>query len=320
MRVGLDIGCSLTKIALLKPGGELTFSSLPSGNWSQDASALEPVIDELQQAGVADICVTGAGAEPFVRAAQKRFRKVLVPPGDAIEREIHTQAEGVQSLMANQGTPLDEFMLVSVGSGVSFTLVSPSGVRQYMPGLSAGGLYIANQSALVGVAAEDIGRVAEKGEDSDLLMRHVFPGTRFPRGEFVVGSYGRLGSHVDTTPENICYGHLKYVATAIAGHLLDIKQNPDWAWSGKVVYIGTPVSEYQPLRDNLQMFTLGLGMDAIFVDSGRFACALGALRSVTANTAIMLPPAGRWGRLKAFMVRKAVLAKVVLAKLTARKS
>lgn len=313
MFAGVDVGCTLTKIAYQDFRGEIELTTVPSGDWRRDPYVLDPVSIGLRDKSVRVVCVSGAGAEAFARSAVGWF-SMVVPQGDEVSREIVSQAEGVRELLRSQGEDADEFLLVSVGSGVSFTRVSRDIIAQYEPGLSVGGKYVVAQAALVGVKPEDIGEMAAKGTDSDLLMKHVFRKVGYPKGEFVVASLGRLGQDVPATPENVCAGAIKTVATCTAGHIIGIMKNPDWAWQGPAVFIGTPVSEFAPLQEWLRVFSLGLGLKGVFPADGQYACALGALHHAVdpGGTVPLLPPAGALKRLGAGIGRRAKLIGALL--------
>ncbi len=307
MFAGIDVGCTLTKIAYLDESGDYGLLTMSSGDWRAEPSGLDPVSAALEERGVKLICATGAGAEAFRQAAADLFT-VIVPEGDAVSGEILMQAEGAKELLAHQGFDAREFLLVSVGSGVSFTRVSGDIIALYEPGLSIGGRFITALASLVEVGPEDIDELSVFGDDSDLLMKHVFPRIGYPKGEFVIASLGRL-EDMAGSEEDICYGALKTVATCVAGKVMDIGNNPDWKWRGPVVYIGTPVNAYGKLRDLLSVFTLGLGLTGIFPTDGQYACALGALKlaQIPGGEIRLLEPAGPLKRFGAAISRKAQL-------------
>lgn len=302
MYAGLDFGTTLLKMV----SGDETNANVefnrnpfvdPEGHLN-DRQMLDIAFD-LHAAGVRRVAVTGSGAGAFVRMASKNKISVLdvvVPEGDPVAHEITTQADGIRRLLAAGHVDAEEFMLVSIGSGTSFARVSHNNVKQYEPGLAVGGRFISRIASLVGVETKDIDVYAKAGNDVDLLMKHAFPDMGFPKGEFVLASFGRLGDDgVPATKENVCAGVLKHVATATAGHLMSIKKNPEWDWKGPVVFIGTPVSECAVLREWLQLFSFGLGLKCYFPENGAFAGALGAYHlaaGADADTQFVKPASG----------------------------
>lgn len=284
MIVGLDIGSSLTKMAQSTSDGHgLFFSRDPygvTGGSAMSDEQMADLVERLADDGVAAVGLTGTGAVRFkkIAATVTHAPAMVLRPGiDAIENELRLQADGVRRLLAAEGETGEQFMLVAIGTGTSFTMVGPGAVRPYLPGLAVGGRYLEKLVGLVNIPVTEIDRMAAQGVDSDLLVRHVNPQAKFPTGDFVVASLGRLGeADVPATPENVAAGAVKSVATAVAGHLLSIRQHPDWSWDGLTVFIGTPVEKSRVLRDWLTYFGAGLKLSCRFPENGSFAGAVGA--------------------------------------------
>jgi len=284
MLIGLDIGSSTTKMvrpSLKGEGFDLVRDPCSAvGGCAMDDRMMSRLVKDLVAAGVTAIGLTGTGAEKFSRLAREAESGLAVylgPESDPIENELVLQADGVSRMLVGQGMDNQSFMVVSIGTGTSFTLVREGAVRHYQPGLALGGRYIERLAALVEVETADIESTAARGYDCDLLVKHVNPKAKFPFGDYVVASMGRLGD--DDAPacaQNVVGGAVKTVATAVAGHLLSIMNHPDWQWDGTTVFIGTPVDRISVLRDWLAYFCLGMSRQSVFLGDGSFAGALGA--------------------------------------------
>lgn len=280
MYAGVDIGSSCLKM-VIGDGEALPQYSSRDFDINKDGlvtdEELRQVSHTLVAREVTSVSLTGTGARRLSRIVRMNSDIfVLCPEGDVLSHEITLQTQGVRQMLRERGDVYEEFMLVAIGTGTSFTRVSDGSVRLFEPGLSVGGRFLSNNAASLGIATQDIERYAKAGKDGDLLMKHVDPTIRFPKSEFVVASMGRLGNGIEFTPENAIAGFVKTVATLIIGHLLSIQVAPDWKWRGPVVFIGTPVAKCEPLRDWLHLFSTGIGHRALFLDKGNYAGALAA--------------------------------------------
>jgi type II pantothenate kinase len=316
MYAGVDVGCTLIKVVIKNHDREeSTYLTYSKGNWREDKYKLSSVIAELSTVGVRAVGVSGAGADAFIRQAQKVFA-VTKTEGDELSHEIIPQARGVRHLLKNQGETSDEFLLVSIGSGVSFTRVCGDEIELYEPGLSMGGGFIAAQAALAGVSVTDIDSVSREGKDLDLLMKHIFPKMKWPKGEYVVASMGRLPDS-EFTEADICYTAMKTVVVQVLGYVSSIRKDEAWHLGNRIVFIGTPVDKFTRMHELLRVYSLALGLKGILPEHGQYACALGALEVCMERyqqKGDVLPPAGLTGRLKAGVSRRVKLAKAILNK------
>ncbi len=305
MYAGIDLGTSLIKMIkgdephkrelVVSPHGFLGRDLFEDGNAEQLAS-------KLVSDGIKTVCLTGSQAARFAPIATKAGLEVLAVELDAVEHELLMQAQGVRLLLAEQGHETETFLLVSIGTGTSFTLISKDHLpRQFVPGLSVGGRTLERLALIKDVQAHRIGGLAMYGNDPDLLMKHLYPDAGMLKGQFVLATMGRLGQDEEPqTLENYCHGLIKMIATLTMGHIMTIRQVPGFQWDGPVVFIGTPVSEYRLLQNLLIKFSAATGMTTLLPKHSNFAAALGAYQTaLSGDKEIATPNVSAWAKLKA---------------------
>lgn len=271
MKAGIDCGTSRIKAVWRKADGAYAYVS------SSDPAE---VAGALSANGVTRLRATGIGGRIPAGFA------VSGPSGDPIADEIALQACGA-SKMFGWDLPADGFLLVSVGTGTSYTMVAREGEPRRFPlGNSIGGGFIAGLALLHGLDVEEVGPLAEKGTPLDLLVKHLVPakdGTF--EGELVVSNFGavadpeRMGhafSHEGGTIEDVCATIVHCAAVAVIRDALILGMIPGFA-ADDVVFIGTPVAKLSSLRSHLARYAAALGKRAHFPENGEYAAALGAL-------------------------------------------
>jgi type II pantothenate kinase len=191
--------------------------------------------------------------------------------------ETRLQAEGVRWLLKEQGLTHEEFLVVSVGTGTSYTVYSGGKTEKLPFGNPLGGGFIAGlaRGAPLWVVAD---LVAKGGGDSlDLLYKHVFPDKAGSlEGEFVISHFARKVEK--RSAEQYYTSVLNTVAVAVARDLLmyrAMRQLPQ-----QVVFVGTCVNEMLPLALMLQMYAGGLGFVPVVPANGQYSAAIGALLEV----------------------------------------
>ncbi len=297
MFAGIDLGTSLIK--MITGANEHDRNPLvnPYGFSGQDLfedNNAQKLASKLADEGIKTVCLTGSQAERFAPIAAAAGLNVHASELSAVDHELHMQAQGVRQLLAEQGRDPNEFLLVSIGTGTSFTLITKDAdPRQFIPGLSIGGRTLERLALIRDVQPHRIGSLAMYGKDPDLLMKHLYPDAGMLKGQFVLATMGRLGADDEPqTIENYCYGLIKMIATVTMGHIMIIRQVEGFKWDGPVVFIGTPVNEYRLLQSLLLKFCAATGMTALFPKNGNLTAALGAYYSALSgdNTQIEPPP------------------------------
>jgi len=272
MKAGIDLGTSTTKAAWRNADGTHAFLSSADG---------EDLSDRLSQAGVTRLRATGIGG-----CAPEGFGS-SGPAGDPIEDEIALQADGVRRLFAPQCGPSGDFLLVSIGTGTSYTLVPADGSPRRFPlGNAIGGGFIAGLAAMQVIDVSELDGCAQRGKPLDLLVKDLVPlkaGTL--EGEFVVSHFGRIAVPRFTPEEladgadpldDICATIVHCAAVTVIRDVLIAGMLPGFA-ADDVVFIGTAVSKMTTLRGHLGRYADALGKRPHFPEKGEYAAALGAL-------------------------------------------
>ncbi|HTM68346.1 MAG TPA: hypothetical protein VL426_03535 [Candidatus Binatia bacterium] len=272
MKAGIDRGTSRIKAVWRKADGEYGYLA------SSDA---DEVAVALVANGVTHARVTGIGGWP----SSDRI-EITRCTDDPVADEIALQADGARK-MFGRDLPPGGFLLVSVGTGTSYTMVPAEGRQVRFPlGNSIGGGFIEGLGLLQGLDVGEIGPLAEQGTPLDLLVKHLVPSKAGSfEGELVVSNFGGVANpgligyaHASEGGriEDICATIVHCAAVAVIRDALILGMIPGFA-ADDVVFIGTPVAKLAPLRGHLGRYAASLGKRAHFPEKGAYAAALGAL-------------------------------------------
>ncbi|HTK05478.1 MAG TPA: hypothetical protein VL500_07870 [Candidatus Eisenbacteria bacterium] len=272
MKAGIDLGTTAVKIAWRNEDASHGFLSLDHD---------DDIAGRLAGMGITKLRSTGIGGRPPAGFDASG------PSGDPIEDEIAVQADGVRRLFGLQDGPRGDFLLVSIGTGTSYTLVPKEGTPRRFPiGNAIGGGFIAGVAAMQMIDITEIEESAKKGSHLDLLVKDLLPskaGTL--EGEFVVSHFGKLGDprfvpeRLDRESDPVddhCATIVHCAAVTVIRDALILGMIPGFA-ADDIVFIGTPVAKLTALRGHLERFAAMLGRRAHFPERGEYAAALGAL-------------------------------------------
>jgi pantothenate kinase len=284
MRIGLDIGGTLTKMAcdsdeaeggleLGVPADDRSGPIVTEGHVDDVLQHLNKVNQDERFEDIEAIGVTGVGADLCVAVARRYpDLRVAAPDGDAVMRELRTQVAGLRSLAARQGAPLpDAFLLASVGTGTSYTFVDGDVIRPFPIGNPMGGGTLLRYGGMLHTLEND--DPSSFDQHSDIQMGDALPhlrGTLFEH--FVMSSGGKIEGNDDASISKI-------VMTAVARDILLFGNMPDWQVKGPVVPIGSPIDAFPVFRHWAEK-TFGLlgqlGIQHRFVKDASYAGAVGA--------------------------------------------
>ncbi len=271
MEAGVDFGSSLTK-AVWNEHGFHQYSSTAD-------CPLKKIAYSMAQANVTQINVAGIG---YTSERVKEFAvygmKVKTFEGDPIQNEIRLQAQGVRQLLGvkYQGK---EFLLVSVGTGTSYTIVKENNFSRLPMGSPLGGGYINGWGNILGAQnyAELVAE-ATKGISLDLRVKDLIPEKAGSfEGELVVANFCKATA--GASKQDIYATLIGNVATATIQGIMDYSINPAFPIPEDVVYIGSTVSHTPLLKELLASYSLMIGKTPHFPKQGEFALALGAILS-----------------------------------------
>jgi len=189
MRAGIDIGTTLTKFAWKYEGEDHRISTAEM--------PLEEIVGLLKACGVREVCLTGNGESQADWSAEGFL--VSRPSGDPLRNEFLVQADGARRILKEEGHDAEEFLLVSVGTGTSFTYVTKDDAQPFPFGTAVGGGFI------MGLAhpdhdALDVDSMSISGEVRDLLLEDVVPNAAGLPGWAPVAHFGKMRSSPRNDP------------------------------------------------------------------------------------------------------------------------
>lgn len=269
MKAGIDLGTTLVKAAWMKDGQYQLASTADS--------SLEDITQRMKNEGVKDISLTGINWTSERISTLAEFN--LMADGEqTVETEIATQAAGVKELLKTQGNNLQNYLLVSIGSGTSYATVTKDNLVHHRPGNPISGRFIEKMGALLGAKdyqeiVDDAARsIARNGRiESDLLVEDILPAARRSlEGKFVIAHFGK--ADINTPKDDLYASLLNTVAVTTIRDVLQLtNKNPE-----NVVYIGSTVARTPPFIVMLKLYSQALGYHPHFPEKGEYAQALGA--------------------------------------------
>jgi len=262
VRIGIDVGSSLTKMALQRSSGPVQYRLL-------GGSTQEQLLKTLLRSRPTVLGLTGGGAAHL--AARLQLRSVQV-------NEFTAWGTGANRMLQS-ALDSQAYLLVSLGTGTSVMAVEGDEVRRVGGTALGGGTVVGLGAALLKRKKfSDTCALAAKGQrDSvDLLVRDIYPDPHRPlNGDLTASSFGRLSRTSALPPlEDVACAIMRLVGENVAliagGHAqrLGIKQ---------VVFGGSTLRNNPALADVLREVSALLQLEAYILEQGEFAGALGAL-------------------------------------------
>jgi type II pantothenate kinase len=267
-QVGVDVGSSLTKLAVREPSGKTHFQLFSRGPAAELVKAVEI-------AGPVSLGLTGGGAAAL--ASLLSLSSVQV-------NEFMAWGAGANQLLNRQpnlSLPQSPYLLVSLGTGTSIMVVDEDSVTRAGGTALGGGTIVGLGAALLGWA--DFAKtcsLAESGsrDNVDLLVRDIYPDQGVPlNGDLTAASFGRLGRlgpSAEMKQEDLAASIMRLVGENVAliagGHAHRLKIRD-------IVYGGSTLRKNPVLARVLTEVTLMMGLKASILEDGEFAGALGAM-------------------------------------------
>ena len=261
--VGVDAGASLVKLALLE-GGVLSHELLP-------ATEIAAVVERVGRLGSRSLGLTGAGAGELARHLAAEGVRVT---------EFSAWGTGVRRLLAAQRPDVSEpYLLVSLGTGTSVLLAQGLAVSR-VGGTALGGGTVMGLGGLLlaGAPFADIIALAARGDRRrvDLLVSDIYrPGEIALAGDATAASFGKPRVHAGApAPEDLANAIMGLVGENVALICTGLA-----AAHGvrRIVYGGSTLRGNSALRLVLSLITAAFGREALFLEDGEFAGAIGAL-------------------------------------------
>lgn len=230
-KAGIDLGSTLIKIALQK-GKKFKF-------YSQADYSKKKLFNILKNNNISKKILVGINAD------------------QNIAREIKLQIQGSKAL-----TKLPKkFVLISVGTGVSYTIVNNNKINKLALGNSLGGGFLLGMSKICGFKDfNDLVKQAEYGDYKkvDLYFK-----------DLIIANLAKLNKK--TNKADLAAGLMNIIAITIYKDMMLYKLDKE-----KIYFIGTTLNNNSCLKKLLKKYL----KNSHFIKHGEFATALGALLSL----------------------------------------
>lgn len=268
MKAGFDIGSTLIKVVWQE-----------DNNWQFSSTAhqpLEVLLRNLQKKQITQLNVTGIGLNhlPLIKGFELYNRK-----GDVIMSELLNQVAGVNYLLAQQNkSHIQDYLLVSVGTGTSYTRVKGASVRKFPLGNALAGGFLYGMSKFMGYSTyTDFLNIAKEGklENVELLLKDKIAETASQsQGNLLVAHLAK--AQKDTPKSDVQMGFLNMIAIGVVRDILLIDLIPEFSGIKQVVCIGSNIENDAPLKSLLTQYQDFIQKELVFIEHGTYANALGA--------------------------------------------
>lgn len=242
MKAGIDIGSTLIKIAFQK-GKQVKLVSSADYSISQLAKILKK--NKITQANIA-----GIGNLP------KEFKFLKINRNkDLIKNEIKIQVKGLKKL--NNKLPKN-YILVSIGTGISYTVVKGKSVRKISIGSSIGGGTILGLSKVLGF--RDFDQLVELANQGNAKKTDEW------YGDLIVGNLANISQK--TAKKDLAAGLMNLIAITVYKDLMLYKLDKQ-----KIIIIGSTLKNNKCLKRLLKKYI----KNTYFITNSEYATCLGAL-------------------------------------------
>ena len=266
VRLGVDIGATLAKLAIVRGEGRVEYRLAP-------AHAIEPLALEVEGLAPDRVGVTGGGALQLARSLSLD----TAPVG-----EFEAWGTGSHALLHQEGRTTGEpHLLVSLGTGTSAMLVDGDRVTRVGGTALGGGTLLGLGAALTGVADFDrLVSLAAGGDRRrvDLLVSDIYRAGGLPLpGDLTAASFGKLGGPAPRDPP--APRDLAHAVIGLVGENVGLICGALALAAGvkRIVFGGSTLRGNPALVEILRGLCAGMGREAVFLRDGEFAGALGAL-------------------------------------------
>lgn len=263
VRVGVDVGSSLTKVAFRHASGAMRYQLL-------GRLAYDDIMRTVERLQPSVLGLTGGGAALLASKLDRQSVQV---------NEFAAWGAGANRMLARR-RKTEPYLLVSLGTGTSVMLVEGAEVRRMGGTALGGGTVLGLGAALLQRSdfAATCALAAQGTRDSvDLLVRDIYSDPDRPlKGDLTAASFGRLArqDNAPPPPEDVAAAIMRLVGENVAliagGHAqrLGLKG---------LVFGGSTLRDNPALAEVLREVSGLLGLKAFILENGEFAGAVGAL-------------------------------------------
>jgi type II pantothenate kinase len=269
VRLGIDVGATLAKVAVARGEERAETRLVP-------AHAIERLAREVEGLRPERIGLTGGGALPLARSLSLDTTAI---------GEFEAWGAGSHALLTQEGRATGErHLLVSLGTGTSVMLVDGERVTRVGGTALGGGTVLGLGAALTGIADfERLIALAAQGDRRrvDLLVSDIYRAGDLPLpGDLTAACFAKLADPArqePADPRDLAHAVLGLVGenVGLICGALALAANVR-----RLVFGGTTLRANPTLVEILRRLSVTFGREAIFLQRGEFAGALGALALV----------------------------------------
>lgn len=271
--VGVDVGATLAKLAVVKEDGTFGFEQMP-------ASAVQALASRVLDLAPERVGLTGCGADALEPLLDLTPCRVV---------EFEAWGRGASTLLRSASIDADApYLLVSLGTGTSVLRVEGEAVTRAGGTSLGGGTLLGLGAALTGCRSyAELCALAEAGQRSqvDLLISDIYAEGQIELpGAFIAASFGKLARRAahgasethtpDASPEDLAAAIVGMIGETIARIACGLAQGADVE---RLVFGGSTLQGNPGLRNMLVGVSASLGWTPTVLEQGAFAGAVGAL-------------------------------------------
>jgi type II pantothenate kinase len=265
IKVGIDAGGSLVKIAF-QDNKRMHYKKYLLTELDQAISWLKMISPGLE------IALTGGRAEYIQK---KYFSGALIIP------EFQATCEGALTLIAEEGGKFNEpFLLINIGTGTSWHLVSGDKYERILGSGLGGGTFIGLGSLLTSVENYyKLTQYATEGDKGniDMLVKDIYESGQSPiNGDLTAANFAK-GKTVQHSDADRLAALSNMIAETIA---LLTMQSAAIHHTKNAVLIGSAIVGNPALRNSLENYLKMVGLSPRFVSNGEYCGARGAFSFV----------------------------------------
>jgi type II pantothenate kinase len=266
--LGVDWGATLAKLALRTATGAIEYRLLETEQADASRAALAAI-------GAERVGLTGGGASILARAL----------PGDVVQvNEFAAWGAGATALLEGSGAPrVQRYLLVSLGTGTSVLLVDGLSVTRIGGTALGGGTLVGLAAGLLGTGDfEEIAALAARGSRRtvDLLVSDIYPAGGIPlAADLTASNFGKFARRLregdPVERADVAHAITGLVAENVALVCVGLAAS---AQVQRIAFGGATLRGNPALAALLEQLLRAWGREPVFLPSGEFVGALGALR------------------------------------------